>query len=102
MAQALNFRVMNQGRDSGYEGTSCAAPTFNAIIALLNSVRIDSGLPTLGFLNPWLYGAGRWGLNDVTRGWSEGCNGYLNFFDGMNGSPVLLGAGWNASVGWMR
>jgi tripeptidyl-peptidase I len=99
-AQSVNFRVVDKGNDSGYEGTSCAAPTFNAIIALLNSARIDSGLPTLGFLNPWLYGAGRWGLNDIVKGGSTGCNGYANFFSGENGSPVLPGAGWNASVGW--
>jgi tripeptidyl-peptidase I len=99
-AQALNYRVIDQGFDKSYMGTSCAAPTFNAIIALLNSARIDSGLPTLGFLNPWLYGVGRWGLNDITKGRSTGCNGYGNFHRKQNGSPVLPGAGWNASVGW--
>jgi tripeptidyl-peptidase-1 len=67
-AQAMNYRVIDKGFDTGYMGTSCAAPTFNAIIALLNSARIDSGLPTLGFLNPWLYGVGRSGLNDITKG----------------------------------
>ena len=99
-AQALNFRVIEKGNDSVYMGTSCAAPTFNAIIALLNSARIDSNLSPLGFLNPWLYGAGRWGLTDITKGRSVGCNGYANFHEGLNGSPVLPGAGWNASVGW--
>lgn len=99
-AQSLNYRVIDKGYDAGYMGTSCAAPTFNAIIALLNSARVDSGLPTLGFLNPWLYGAGRWGLNDITKGGSTGCDGYSNFHRRQNGSPVLPGAGWNASVGW--
>ncbi|KAE9377811.1 putative Tripeptidyl-peptidase sed2 [Stipitochalara longipes BDJ] len=99
-AQALNFRVIDKGNDAGYMGTSCAAPTFNAIIALLNSARVDSGLPTLGFLNPWLYSTGRLGLNDITKGRSEGCDGFGDFHRGQNGSPVLPGAGWNASVGW--
>jgi len=99
-AQALNFRVIDKGKDAGYMGTSCAAPTFNAIVALLNSARVDSGLPTLGFLNPWLYSEGRWGLNDITKGRSVGCDGFGDFHRGQNGSPVLPGAGWNASVGW--
>jgi tripeptidyl-peptidase-1 len=96
----VNYRVIDRGADKGYLGTSCAAPTFNAIIALLNSARIDSGLPTLGFLNPWLYGVGRGGLNDITKGWSGGCDGYSNLHRIENGSPVLPGAGWNASIGW--
>ena len=36
-------------------GTSASAPTFAAIIALLNDIRGQQGTPPLGFLNPWLY-----------------------------------------------
>ncbi|KAE8453079.1 hypothetical protein EG329_012266 [Mollisiaceae sp. DMI_Dod_QoI] len=99
-AQSLNFRVINQGVDNGYEGTSCAAPAFNAIVALLNSARISSGLPTLGFLNPWIYSTGKFGLNDITHGASTGCNGQKRFNNGANGSPIIPGASWNATEGW--
>ena len=99
-AQAQNFRVIDQGMDKGYRGTSCAAPTFNGIIALLNSARVSSGLPTLGFLNPWIYSIGRFGLNDITSGASTGCNGLGRFNSGANGSPVIAGASWEAASGW--
>lgn len=36
-------------------GTSCAAPTFSAIVSLLNEVRFAKGKPSLGFLNNWIY-----------------------------------------------
>ncbi|TVY18022.1 Tripeptidyl-peptidase sed2 [Lachnellula arida] len=99
-AQSQNFRVIDQGIDQGYRGTSCAAPTFNGIIALLNSARVSANLPTLGFLNPWLYAVGDFALNDVTLGASTGCNGFGRFNIGANGSPVIPGAAWNATEGW--
>jgi len=36
-------------------GTSCAAPMFSAVIALINDARLNAGKTTLGFLNPALY-----------------------------------------------
>ena len=39
-------------------GTSCAAPTFSGIVARINAARLAAGKSTLGFLNPFLYGAG--------------------------------------------
>jgi tripeptidyl-peptidase-1 len=99
-AQAQNFRAIDQGVDTGYRGTSCAAPTFNGIIALLNSARVSSGLPTLGFLNPWIYTIGQFGLNDITNGASTGCNGVTRFNGAPNGSPVIAGAEWEAIEGW--
>jgi len=86
--------------DKGYRGTSCAAPAFNGIIALLNSARVSSGLPTLGFLNPWIYSVGKFGLNDITTGAGTGCNGLGRFNISPNGSPVIPGAAWNATEGW--
>lgn len=54
-AQSYNYRVVNNGLDVGLLGTSCSAPTFNGIVALLNSERVKRRMPTLGFLNPWIY-----------------------------------------------
>ena len=99
-AQGQNYRVIDKGVDSGFRGTSCSAPAFNGIIAQLNSARVSSGLPTLGFLNPWIYSIGHLGLNDIVNGKSTGCNGLSRFNAGPNGSPVIPGASWNATVGW--
>jgi tripeptidyl-peptidase-1 len=99
-AQSQNFRVFDKGTNNGYRGTSCSAPAFNGIIALLNSARVSAGLPTLGFLNPWLYTIGQFGLNDITTGEGTGCNGFSRFNISPNGSPVIPGASWPAVAGW--
>ncbi len=44
------------------------------VISLLNDFRISNGKRPLGFLNPWLYGNGRDGLNDIVSGYNPGCN----------------------------
>lgn len=51
---------------------------------MLNDARISAGKPPLGFLNPWLYGKGYAGLNDITSGNNPGCGT----------------EGFNATVGW--
>jgi len=38
------------------------------VVSLLNGARIAAGLPSLGFLSPWLYGEGFKGLNDIVGG----------------------------------
>jgi hypothetical protein len=43
------------------------------IISLLNDYLISQGKPPLGFLNPWLYGNGLGGFNDITLGSNPGC-----------------------------
>ena len=37
------------------DGTSCATPAFGGLVTLINDVRLRSGQPALGFLNPLLY-----------------------------------------------
>lgn len=101
--QSVNFRVINAGRDSALRGTSAAAPTFNGVVALLNTARIAAGLPTMGFMNPWLYStnvSAAAAMNDVTTGTSTGCNGLTRFNGQPNGSPVIANAGWAAAAGW--
>ena len=75
------------------------------MIGLLNDARLRAGLPQLGFLNPWLYGAARDTFTDVTRGASRGCNG----IDTQTGAEVPgaglvgeRGAYWNATAGEFR
>lgn len=47
--------------DTGY---SVAAPTFGAMIALINNARFKKGKPPMGFLNPWLYKTGKAGFTE--------------------------------------
>jgi hypothetical protein len=44
------------------------------VISLLNDYRLSQGKHALGFINPWLYGDGRTGLNDITSGTNPGCD----------------------------
>lgn len=97
---ALGTNFMVYGADQfGQEGwmpiagTSCASPTFAAVITRINAERIAAGKSTLGFLNPTIYQMGTVGY-DVTSGTSQDpdCFG----FD-FAGFPAA--AGWDAVSG---
>ncbi|KAF8258987.1 subtilisin-like protein [Lactarius quietus] len=88
-AQALDFITISQQQLMLRSGTSCATPTVGAIISLLNDYRLSQGKRPLGFLNPWLYGGGLAGLNDITSGSNPGC--------GTNGFPAIVG--WDPVTG---
>ena len=61
--------------------------TASAIISLLNDYQISEGRPPLGWLNPWLYGEGYLGFNDITEGSNPGCG--TEGFDAFTGwDPV--------------
>jgi len=86
-AQADLFRIFLSGTAVSIGGTSAAAPTFAAIISLLNDARLSKHLPALGFLNPLLYALHDIAphvFNDITVGNNPGC-----------GTP-----GFNATTGW--
>lgn len=53
-ALAHNY-VIWAGSQTFVDGTSCATPTWAAIIGLLNAHRIRAGKPVVGFANPLLY-----------------------------------------------
>ncbi|OKL56859.1 Tripeptidyl-peptidase sed3 [Talaromyces atroroseus] len=97
-AQAHAFIVRDHGRFVQVDGTSASAPTFAAIIADLNSVRLTNNQSTLGFLNPWLYGLDGSGFTDIVDGGSTGCTG----LDSQSGetAPYVPYASWNATTGW--
>lgn len=90
-AFATNFVIINDGISVPVDGTSCSTPTFAGIVAILNDVRLNKGLKTLGFLNPLLYktlkGAG---FNDITEGENGGftCKGFA------------ADEGWDPASGW--
>jgi tripeptidyl-peptidase-1 len=51
----IHFQVYQGGHVTSVGGTSAAAPTFAAVITLLNDIRLHAGKPTLGYLNQWIY-----------------------------------------------
>ena len=99
-AQAVRYSVTNvRGTLQLVGGTSAAAPTIAGLVSLLNSARLKAGMPALGFLNPWIYAPDLHGaFTDITTGGSKGCNG-RDLFSGLP-TPVVPGAGWNATEGW--
>lgn len=72
-AAAVGFEIVSGGTTEAVSGTSCASPTFAAIIQLVNSQRIAAGKSALGFLNPFLYSTGAAGMVDITTGSNGGC-----------------------------
>jgi tripeptidyl-peptidase I len=72
-AQGYRRVIVWNGRKYLVDGTSASAPTFAAVVALVNDALISEGKPTLGFLNPWLYQVGFQAFKDVTKGSNKGC-----------------------------
>ncbi|EME38878.1 hypothetical protein DOTSEDRAFT_139747, partial [Dothistroma septosporum NZE10] len=75
-------------------GTSGAAPTWAAIITLLNDHQLSKGKPTLGFINPWIYTL-KYGLQDITKG---GNNAGDCFF--LGGCTIGEAPGYDTAAGW--
>ncbi|KAH8981133.1 subtilisin-like protein [Lactarius akahatsu] len=73
-AQAMTIPIFHKGQEEVVKGTSCSTPIMAGIISLLNDHRLSQGKHPLGFLNPWLYGGGLKGFNDIMSGSNPGCN----------------------------
>lgn len=67
------FSIAVDGELSQVFGTSCAAPTIAAILALINGERIKVGKSSVGFVNPTLYAYPEV-LNDITEGQNPVCS----------------------------
>ncbi|KAI4854550.1 subtilisin-like protein [Aureobasidium sp. EXF-8845] len=91
-AQGYQYAIIWNGTKHLVDGTSASAPTFAAIVALLNDALLAVGRPVLGFLNPliWEAGASGQGFTDITSGNNKGCNG--------TGFPAT--DGWDPASGW--
>jgi len=93
--------TLNKKLDSA-AGTSVSAPIVGGMVSLLNANRLARGLPSLGFLNPLLYGNNRF-IQDITSG-NNSC-----LLAGYNiGKPApkmccrqgfLAGKGWDPVTG---
>ncbi|KAH9051103.1 peptidase S8/S53 domain-containing protein [Lactarius vividus] len=90
-AQAITIPFFYKGEEMLAEGTSCSTPIVAGIICLLNDYRISQGKGRLGFLNPWLYGGGLNGFNDIVSGSNPGCN--TNGFSAIVGWDPVTGLG---------
>ena len=97
-AQGVRYHVFSGNKDILVSGTSASAPMFAALVSLLNNARLVQGRPPLGFLNPWLYGAGKGGFVDIVHGGSTGCTGNDTYSH--LPTPFVPYAGWNATPGW--
>lgn len=71
-ANGANFVTAVDGSFQLSYGTSASAPTFAAIINLINEERIAARKRPVGFVNPALY-ANRQVMNDVLEGNNPGC-----------------------------
>ncbi|KAH8982164.1 subtilisin-like protein [Lactarius hatsudake] len=83
-AQAQQVYIVENNMGYVTSGTSCATPVVAGIISLLNDYLLSVGRSPLGFLNPWLYGVGLSGINDIISGSNPGCDT----------------DGFSAAVGW--
>jgi len=71
------MQVIASGKSEAVSGTSCSAPIFAGLVALINSELLAAGEAPLGFLNPWLY-ANPAAFTDITSGSNpyEKCDGF--------------------------
>jgi len=88
-AQSENYIVTLDLIPYPVSGTSCSSPTFAGIVSLLNDLRLQKGQPTLGFLNPLLYGQLATTFTDIVKGSNPGCD--------TKGFPAK--AGWDPVTG---
>lgn len=70
------YPIVLNGQMQSVYGTSASSPAWASLIALINDDRLSNGKPTLGFLNPLLYGSPkvRAALHDIVTGNNRGCN----------------------------
>ncbi|KAL1875893.1 hypothetical protein Daus18300_003084 [Diaporthe australafricana] len=103
-AQSFNATFADQGKVLvGFAGTSAAAPIWAGMVGQVNAALIAQNKAPMGFINPWLYGAGLSAMNDVTTGASIGCNGKSGFGETLPpelGAKIVPNASWPAVTGW--
>jgi len=97
-ALSTNFQVYSGSGPAGtlISGTSAASPVFAGMVAVINDLRVASGKPPVGFINPALYSAAEGSASDflgfdVVLGNNKhsGCKA---------GFPAV--AGWDAVTGF--
>jgi len=74
-------------------GTSAAAPTFSAIVSLLNSARLGAGKPPMGLITPFLYQNAD-AFTDVIAGDNRVCGWWASKTQGFEAAK-----GWDPVTG---
>jgi hypothetical protein len=100
-AEASDSYGCNVGACQGFSGTSFASPRWAGFMALVNQQAVASGNPTLGFLNPAIYGLGEGSkydseFHDITIG----NNNYYNqptWYSAVAGYDLVTG--WGSPAG---
>ena len=95
---ADNVYVRADGGDYYVAGTSCAAPLWAGVAALINQQAAANGRPALGFLNPAIYALGQeagytLGLHDITTGSNATPFGPSGMFMAVPGYDLCTGWG---------
>ena len=87
------------GKGYGMSGTSASAPALGGLVSLVNSVRVNAGLGSLGWLNPTLYAiAGTSQFSTVYNDVVSGNNN--NYYSKTAGALRCSDLGWAAASGW--
>ena len=97
------YVIYNDGGSGLFGGTSCATPLWAAFTALVNEQALAGGRPTVGFLNPAVYGLGQSlsypaDFHDITNGNNTNvCS--PNLFYAVPGYDLCTGWGTPAGLG---
>ena len=93
------YVIYGNGKAGSFGGTSCATPLWAAFTALANQLALTNGQPTVGFINPAVYGMGKGSnvlsyptlFHDITTGNNESPS-----------SPTRFSAvpGYDLCTGW--
>ena len=90
------FGVCNNGEYASFIGTSCAAPLWAALTALINEQNVAEGQTPAGFLNPAIYAIGLGQnydvcFNDITTG---------NNINSVSPTNFYAVTGYDLCTGW--
>ena len=86
-------------------GTSVSCPIFAGVISLINDLRLQQGLPVLGFVNPRLYQTAAAHVAEAFQQMSSGSSRCDAGGDCCStGYPVLSNSVWNpvTGLGWPK
>eukprot|EP01041_Mallomonas_annulata_P001303 gene1302-2516_t len=83
-----NYAVVIGGTEYLVSGSSAAAPVFAGMVSLLNTARLNSGKPSIGWMTPALYSFNGAFANDITSG-NNKCT-----------EKTCCSQGFDAAVGW--
>ena len=93
------FSIIVSQQPSVVSGTSASTPTWAGMVSLLNDARFHQQLPSMGFLNPWLYANGA-SFRDIATGTSSP-GGMVSSTCGQaqNGWPATVGYDLGTGLG---